>query len=88
MMKISVKECCTPPCGITADQIKAIANCLMVVCDDSCKTIDPIKHCNGVAKTVMFSSNPPFDHGILWQKVNDCGEPIGKVKHFKLGRWV
>lgn len=86
-MRITVKSCIMPNGCFSREQLEEIAAALQFTADGS-MGVGVQGALNGGIKSVWYGKDAPFDTCQPWQKVNDCGEPIGKVKFFKGGRWT
>jgi hypothetical protein len=70
----------------TKEQLQEIANALEV--SMATPSGVGVSGAGGSIVPVYYGKDAPFNTCTPWQKVNECGEPIGRVKHFKGGVWV
>ncbi len=78
-MNIKVKEGANPKL-LSIEQLEDIA-CWLQVSFSGHESDNSIK-------SVWYGNEAPFNTCMPWQKTDDCGFPVGKVKSFKNGRWA
>lgn len=84
-MTLKVK-CVVPNGCFSRAQLEELAKALTVDTSSSSSGVG-VSGSNGSIRQVYYGKNAPFDICTPWQKVNDCGEPIGRVKSFIGGKW-
>lgn len=88
MPKLKVKRCVKQGGCFTREQLEEIAAAMELdLAGGTGVGVSGALAAGGVLKQVYYGSEPPFDTCSPWQQVNQCGEPIGKVKNYIDGFW-